>query len=180
MRRSRLKSLLHDYVAGDLDEAARADVERLLARDPEARALLEEVRGAHEALASLRDRPDPPVRADEVLPAIQAAIADQRYERRPRLHLEGQGARFHRRLALAASVLFAATVALLLAGRDPAEVPGPAPTEVSEREISPFTEMDAETLFEMLEREGLDPEELPRYVPTSTVIPVGTGSVERR
>jgi anti-sigma factor RsiW len=184
MRRSRLETLLHDYVAGDLDQAARDEVERLLARDAEARALLEEVRGAHEALTSLRDRPEPPVTADQILPAIQAAIAGQRYERRPQLYLEGQGTRFHRRLALAATVLFAGTVALLLTSRGPGEGPvadtGPAATEVVEREISPFTEMDAEKLFEMLERKGLDPEELPRYVPTSTVIPIGDGSIERR
>ncbi|MFI5402512.1 MAG: anti-sigma factor family protein [Planctomycetota bacterium] len=110
MRRSRLEALLQDYVAGDLGDAQRRDVERRVDSDPKARAILEEVRAAQDALSLLRDRPEPPVSARDVFPQIQAAIAAHAFEPRPRLALEGLGTRYYRRLAIAATLLFALTV----------------------------------------------------------------------
>lgn len=183
-RRSRLDSLLHDYAAGDLDEAARAEVERLLAGDPRARALFEEICRAREALALLRERPDPPIGAQEALPAIRAAIAADRFVRRPRLSLESFGARYYRRLALAACAMLAVTVGLLVLhdGTPAPAAPAPqgTPTVTVERELVPFVEMDALSFFDMLERQGRSPDELPRYVPTSTVVPIGIQPAERR
>ena len=109
MRTSRLTQLLNDYVAGDLDADGRAAVERELASDPTARALLDEVREAHDALCVLRDRPEPPHRAEDALPRIQAAIAAHGFTDRPVLPLEGEGTRYYRRLAMAATLLFAVT-----------------------------------------------------------------------
>jgi len=116
MRRSRLEALLHDYVAGDLGDAERRDVEGRLASDPKARALLDEVRAAQDALHLLRDRPEPPVSARDVFPGIQAAIAAQAFEARPRLALEGLGTRYYRRIAIAATLLFAVTVGYISIG----------------------------------------------------------------
>jgi anti-sigma factor RsiW len=116
MRRSRLEALLHDYVAGDLGDAERRDVEGRLASDPKARALLDEVRAAQDALHLLRDRPEPPVSARDVFPGIQAAIAAQVFEARPRLALEGLGTRYYRRIAIAATLLFAVTVGYISIG----------------------------------------------------------------
>lgn len=110
MRRSRLEALLHDHAAGDLGDAECREVERLLESDPAARALHEEVRAAQGALRLLRDRPEPPVAARDAFPAIQAAIATQAFEARPKLFLEGPGTRYYRRLAIAATLLCALTV----------------------------------------------------------------------
>jgi hypothetical protein len=110
MRRSRLESLLHDYVNGDLGEPLCREVERLIETDPKARALHEEVKAAQGALRLLRERPEPPVGARDVLPVIEAAIAARAFEPKPRLVLEGLGTRYYRRLAVAATLLFALTV----------------------------------------------------------------------
>ncbi|MGQ0612418.1 MAG: anti-sigma factor family protein [Planctomycetaceae bacterium] len=114
-RRSPLESRLHDHAAGDLDPSEAAALERRLGEDPAARALQEEVLAAREALRSLRERPEPPAPADEALARIRAAIAADRLAPRPYLPLEGQGARFYRRLALAATLLFAITAGFLAA-----------------------------------------------------------------
>ena len=71
---SRLQTLLHDYVAGDLDEARVAEVETLLAESAKARRLHGEIRRAHEALVILRDRPAPPVTAEGVRPITQKRV----------------------------------------------------------------------------------------------------------
>jgi anti-sigma factor RsiW len=110
MRRSRLESLLHDYVNGDLGDTERREVEQRIETDPKARALHEEVKAAQGALRLLRERPEPPVAARDVLPGIQAAIAASAFEPRPRLVLEGLGTRYYRRVAVAATLLFALTV----------------------------------------------------------------------
>lgn len=112
MRRSRLEALLHDYAAGDLGEADCREVERLLASDPKARALLDEIEAAQGALHLLRDRPEPRVTGRDVFPRIQAAIAAQGFEARPHLPLEGIGTRYYRRLAIAATLLLALTIGL--------------------------------------------------------------------
>jgi len=170
MRRSRLTQTLHDYVAGDLDAAKRAAVEQRLASDPVAQALLEEIRDAHEALCVLRDRPAPPRLAEDALPHIHAAIAAEGFSRRPVLSLEGGGTRYYRRLALAATVLFAVTAGLFaykFAGGDgaaPAEPAANIPTtqDVSavDRGLEPYLleagsrpdGISAEELFEHLKR----------------------------
>jgi anti-sigma factor RsiW len=131
MRRSRLESLLHDYVNGDLGDAERRDVECRLESDPKARALCEEVRAAQNALRLLRERPEPPVAARDVLPGIRAAIAAAAFEPRPRLVLEGMGTRYYRRIAIAATVLFALTVGYLSLrgqGATTRTAPPPAPS----------------------------------------------------
>ncbi|MCK6458639.1 MAG: hypothetical protein L6Q95_01935 [Planctomycetes bacterium] len=110
MRRSRLESLLYDYVAGDLDEPSCREVERLIETDPRARELHGEVKAAQDALRLLRERPEPPVAARDVMPGIHAAIAASAFEPKPRLLLEGIGTRYYRRVAVAATILFALTV----------------------------------------------------------------------
>lgn len=127
IRRSRLESLLHDYVQGDLRDAERREVERRIATDPKARALHEEVVAAQGALRMLRERPEPPVAARDVLPGIQAAIAATAFEPRPRLALEGLGTRYYRRLAVAATLLFAVTVGYLSFSAGPGDLPAPNP-----------------------------------------------------
>ncbi len=166
MRRSRLEALLQDYVAGDLGAAERRDVEERLASDPKARALCEEVRAAQDALRLLRDRPEPPVSARDVFPGIQAAIAAQAFEPRPRLALEGLGTRYYRRIAIAATLLFAVTVGYISFGRsgNGTEPPPPAPpTPVAEKgavELGSRREgITAEEFFRLLESTS-DPSDL--------------------
>jgi anti-sigma factor RsiW len=130
MRRSRLEALLQDYVAGDLPDTERRDVERRLDTDPRARALHGEVRAAQDALRLLRERPEPPVSARDVFPGIEAAIAAHAFEPRPHLALEGLGTRYYRRIAIAATLLFAVTVGYISIGSSGTTVidaPPPAP-----------------------------------------------------
>ncbi len=113
--RNKLERLLEDYVAGDLEAPRIAEVEALLQRDAKARALCAEIRAARDALKPLRDRPEPPVPVEQVLPRIRRAIAAAADAPvyRPRLYLEGEGTRFYRRLAAAAGILLAFSVGLL-------------------------------------------------------------------
>jgi anti-sigma factor RsiW len=180
-RRSRLEQRIEDYVAGDLDEAAAREVERRIAGDATARALYEQAREAHEALATLRERPEPPVGADEVLPTIRAAISEGQFAPRPRLELEGQGARYYRRIAMAASVLFAVTAGILIATGAFSDSPAP-PRVVYEgplpSEEAPLEVHDAYELMERLRREGRS--RLRRVVPIDGVVPISAGAAERR
>lgn len=181
MRRSRLESLLHDYVAGDLDGDARREIERRLEREPETRTLHEEVRAAHEALQALRGRSEPPA----PLPHIQAAIAAHRFEGKPVLHLRSEGTRFYRRLAMAATLLFAVTAGLFTYNRlsrpQPAlEADRPSPDE---RGLEPFIEdgsrrngITAEEFLRRIRELKKDPREL-RVTPGYNVLPIST---ERR
>ena len=167
MRRSQLEKTLEDYVAGDLEEAARLEVERRIAQEPKTRALHREIRAAYDALQVLRERPAPPVRASEVLPGIQAAIAAQAFQKKPRLYLESEGTRFYRRLALAATLLLGVTFGTFgyvrLTG-EPAATPAPVPAlrgatapvvHVERERVS-----DAEwKLIEAGSREGITAEE---------------------
>ncbi len=111
MRDRKLLSRLEEYVAGDLGAAEVTVLEARLAADPAARSLHDEVRAAHEALVSLRDRPQPPVAADEALAHIQRAIASNVFAGKPRLELQSSATRFYRRLAVALG-----TAAVLLCG----------------------------------------------------------------
>ncbi len=167
MRRSRLEALLQDYVAGDLDGDARRDIERLLDSDPKARALHEEVRAAQDALSLLRDRPEPPVNARDVFPQIQAAIAAHAFEPRPRLALEGLGTRYYRRIAIAATLLFAVTVGYIsIRGSgttviEPPPPPAPSPV-VAKGAVELGRTRDGITAAEYMRllSDALDPNEL--------------------
>jgi anti-sigma factor RsiW len=176
-RRSRLETRLHDYVAGDLDPAARAEVDELLRRDAGARALLDEVRSAHEALSVLRERPEPPRGADDVLPDIRAAIAAQGFESRPRLPLETRGTRFYRRFAYAALLLCAFTVAIL-ATRGP-EAPAEKREAGRDGERPGLVPMSAEEYLRLLDRVGGDPDKL-AITFEDDVVPISLDSAEPR
>ncbi|MCZ6572555.1 MAG: hypothetical protein O7C98_05200 [Planctomycetota bacterium] len=123
--RNKLERLLEDYVAGDLEAPRIAEVEALLQRDAKARALCGEIRAARDALEPLRDRPEPPVPVEQVLPRIRRAIAAATNAPvyRPRLYLEGEGTKFYRRLAAAAGILLAFSVGLLTWNRLNFEAP---------------------------------------------------------
>lgn len=175
--RTRLEQILHDYVAGDLDAPARAEVEERLRRDPAARALLDEVREAHDALSVLRERPEPPMGSHDALPRIQAAIAAHVFERRPRLPLEGQGTRFYRRFAYAALLLCAFTVAVFVSrdGGTPVETP----VVVAPPERPGLVPMTAEEYLRLLDRVGGDPDKL--AIPLEDdVVPISLDSAEPR
>lgn len=188
MRRSRLESLLHDYVAGDLDGDARREIERRLEREPATRALFEKVRSAHEALQTLRGRAEPPV----PLPHIQAAIAAHRFEGKPVLHLRSEGTRFYRRLAMAATLLFAVTAGLFTYNRLTRPLPAPEGPSIvvkddrpsaDERGLEPFIEdgsrrngITAEEFLRRIHELKKDPREL-RVTPGYNVLPIST---ERR
>lgn len=153
MRRSRLESLLFDYLNGDLDEPSCREVEHLIETDPKARALHEEVRAAQGALRLLRERPEPPVAARDVLPDIQAAIAAAAFEPKPRLVLEGLGTRYYRRVAVAATILFALTVGYFSFAGGGAAPPPPPP--------GPTTPTIARGALELgSRREGISAKEL--------------------
>jgi len=186
--KSRLEKLLHDYAAGDLDAEARREAELRLAGDPAARALYEDIRAAHEALASLRDRPEPPVRAADVMPAIQAAIRTQGFAPRPRLYLEAHEARYYRRMALAATLLLAVAVGALAvskmsgsadAPRTPMAQPSPerAPAQpvdwnaLVERGRQPEG-IQADEYFEILDRLDRQPHDM-RVNLVGDVVPAG-------
>lgn len=179
MRKSRLESLLHDYVANDLGDAERRDIEQRLAADPKARALHDEVRAAQDALKLLRHRPEPPVTGRDVFPAIQAAISAQAFEPRPRLVLEGLGTRYYRRLAIAATLLFAVTVGYLSfanrGGEGPGVVspPGRPPLPVARNVVELGSLREGITPEEFLEvrDQARDPGEL-RVEPVVNVIEI--------
>lgn len=179
-RKSRqLEDRLHDYVAGDLDETAAAEIEEQLTKDPEARALCDKVRAAHDALASLRERPAPPVAASDVLPAIQAAIAAERFQARPRLPLEGQGTRFYRRLAVAATLLCAASLSLLALNRSSEPtitIDNPDRPPIEDRIRLP---MSAADYLKLLEEEGVQPQDL-TVTFDDQVVPVALDSAQTR
>jgi len=184
MRRSRLESLLHDYVAGDLDGDARRDIEQRLEREPDTRAILEEVRSAHEALQTLRARAEPPVPLEH----IQAAIAAHRFDSKPVLHLRSEGTRFYRRLAMAATLLFAVTAGLFTYNRfsrpapeQPALISDDRPSP-GKRGLEPFVDIGgrrngitAEELLRRLAEIEKDPREL-RVTPGYNVVPIALES----
>ncbi|MEM8884102.1 MAG: hypothetical protein AAGD14_08550 [Planctomycetota bacterium] len=109
MRRFQLESKLHDYLANELDASARAEVEALLARDESARALLDEMRAADDALSLLRDRQAP----EAPLEAIQRQIAAGVFAGRPEPELHAWGTRFYKRVAAAAVLTCGVSLGLL-------------------------------------------------------------------
>lgn len=184
MRRSRLESLLHDYAAGDLQGDARREIEHRIEREPDTRALYEEVRAAHEALQTLRARAEPPV----PLPHIQAAIAAHRFDQKPVLQLRSEGTRFYRRLAMAATLLFAVTAGLFTYSRFSRPAPAqPGPTSpdrptAKDRGLESFVEIGgrrngitAEELLRRLAEIEKDPREL-RVTPRDFVVPIAIES----
>jgi anti-sigma factor RsiW len=106
MRRFHLESMLHDFLTGECDEATRLEVESLLERDAKARALLEEMRDAHEALQLLRNRPAPQAPVDD----IRRAIASHVFAGKPEPVMTAWGTRFYKRVAAAAVLLCGASV----------------------------------------------------------------------
>ncbi|MHC4818782.1 MAG: hypothetical protein ACYTF8_12080 [Planctomycetota bacterium] len=181
MRKSRLETLLHDYVAGDLDGDARREVERRLEREPSTRALHDEIRSAHEALQTLRGRAEPPV----PLPHIQAAIAAHRFDEKPVLHLRSEGTRFYRRLAMAATLLFAVTAGLFTYNRLSRPEPELPTTDRPDARTGGLELLEiggrregitAAELIRRLEELKKDPREL-RVTPGYNVLPIST---ERR
>jgi len=190
MKRS-LESLLHDYLAGDLDSdvdgAARASVEERLARDPAARARLEELRAARDALGTLRARTAPP----PPLEHIQARIAVLGFAPRPALPLDGEGTRFYRRMALAATALLAVTIGLWsldkLGPAEPAPAAGAgpaAPPSATSRDLHMVVEfgrdengITADRWLRELERVGIRPSDFTpadlEYSPYGHVLPIG-------
>ncbi len=157
MRRSRLEALLQDYVAGDLGEPDRREVEQRIDADPKARALHEEVRAAQDALRLLRDRPEPPVAARDVFPRIHAAISAQAFESRPHLALEGLGTRYYRRIAIAATLLFAVTVGYISIRSSGTTVITPPPPPPSPVAVKGAVELGSR-------REGITAEEFFRLL----------------
>jgi len=190
--RKTLQDTLHDFVAGDLDEAEARAIRQRIEQDPDIRAQHDQIREAHEALLTLRERPEPPTNADAVLPLIQAAIARDQFVQRPRLYLESGSSRFYRRVAMAASLLLVVSVSLMFALRgsgqplpEIAAPPAATTPAAPERELVPIDalveaggELDAAKLFELLEKYGRDPREL-RFTP-SDVVPVAAGSAAER
>ena len=114
MHNRQLESRLEAYVAGDLSGEECAEIEARLASESKARALHDRIRRAHDALASLRDRPEPPMRADEALANIQRAIAANVFAGKPRLELQSAGTRFYRRVAVAAVLLCGVSLGLVI------------------------------------------------------------------
>jgi len=196
MMRSRLRitrerrALVQDYVAGDLSQEEAGEVEALLRTDPKARALCDEARAAHDALATLRDRNEPPVTAADILPKIQMAISADQFRARPRLDLEGEGTRFYRRLAIAATLLFAVSATLLgvhrfsrPGGNGPVQDnPVVVTTPPSERGIEMILDLDNPDTRELLERYrelNLDPVAT-FYTPGNLTVPISVALPESR
>jgi len=101
MRRMQLESKLHDFLTGECDAATRVEVEALLQKDAKARALLEEMRDAHEALLMLRDRPAPEAPVDD----IRRAIATRVFAGKPEPVMAAWGTQFYKRVAAAALIV---------------------------------------------------------------------------
>lgn len=186
--RSRLEMLLQDYAAGDLDADAAAEAERLIAEDPKARALFEEIRAAHESLALLRERPEPPVSAADAMARIRAGIAAEAFARRPRLYLEGEGTRIYRRLAIAASLLFALSLSFFLLRSNPAPVERvfhPTPTGAERARMLNLVEagrkdgMSAADMMRLVREMGMKPDEAV-FRPQESAIPVSAPAPESR
>ncbi|MEE8106601.1 MAG: hypothetical protein V3T86_13785 [Planctomycetota bacterium] len=190
LSRSRRQALLQDYVAGDLSQEEAGEVEALLRADPKARALCDEARAAHDALTVLRDRSEPPVTAADVLSKIQIAIATDQFRAKPRLELQGEGTRFYRRLAIAATLLFAVSATLLGVHRfsrpggngDVQNSPVVVTTPPSERGIEMILNLDNPDTRELMERYRelkLDPVET-FYTPGNLTVPISVPLPESR
>jgi len=177
MRDRKLESRLEEYVTGDLDTAEAAELETRLAADPAARALHDEVRAAHEALVSLRDRPQPPVAADEALAHIQRAIASNVFSGKPRLELQSSATRFYRRLAVAAVLLCGMSLGLVIHSQfvapdagdrtgTPHATPASTPSD-ADREF--FVITDGVSALDWLDQSGGN---LVTLTPTDSIIPI--------
>ena len=77
----------------------------------------DEIRAAHDALLTLRDRPDPPVSADDALPHIQRALAAAAFAGKPPLELQSWSTVFYKRLAVAAVLLCGVSLGLYMHGK---------------------------------------------------------------
>jgi hypothetical protein len=117
MLRSKLESRLEAFVAGEVDDATRTEIETLLARDANARRLHDEIREAHDALQILRDRPEPPFSAEDALPRIVRAMSAHAFTGKPPLELQSWATVFYRRVAVAALLLCGVSMGLFLHNR---------------------------------------------------------------
>ena len=110
MKIPKLEAQLQDYLDGACSDAERAEVESLLASDPKAQALFEEMRSAHDALQLLRERPTPEVPMDQ----IQLGIAGHVFAGRPEPDMQAWGNTFYKRLAAAAVLLCGLSLGLFV------------------------------------------------------------------
>ncbi|MHC4957229.1 MAG: anti-sigma factor [Planctomycetota bacterium] len=189
MNSRQLIDTLHDYVAGELPADEVRALEARIASDDKVRELHDEIRAAHEALVSLRERPAPPVSGADALPNIRAAIARESFEARPKLYMDGSGRRFYQRVAMAATLMLAVTLGFFAATRggdqsaDVVAQPAPVRPNAHVRGIVPVVAgeqgIDAATLFDLLKKSGQNPEDL-RTTPNRGMIPVSDGLPERR
>jgi len=198
-RSRKLQDLLHDYVAGDLEPAEARWIEARIAHEPKVRAQLEEIRETHDALTSLRRRPEPPLAPHDAWGAIREAIAADAWRKRPVLRLEGEGTRFYRRLAIAAMAVCAFSVGILVwnhGANAPATTTGStvepvasgAQPSAKERGLVPadyFLDagrgngLDGAEFLRMLDRAGYTSQP-PSYRPSDTILPISADTTEMR
>jgi len=157
-----LESKLHDYMTGACDEATRAEIEALLARDAKARALLEEMRAAHEALLMLRDRPTPEAPLDR----IRTAIASGVFAGKPQPDMEAWGTRFYKRVAAAAVLTCGVSLGILAQHSLRSEAPTAPVVPAPEPGVDVAGEISA---FELMRRNNGN---LVTVTPTDSVTPV--------
>ena len=122
MTRDDLEFSITQYLDGTLDEESRLALEARLVEDTEARALLEE----HRSLtAALRSAPLPQVRWEKLAESISLAIDEETEERAARASWAIRALRNPALVALAASVVLAAGIAIHFLARGPAGQPTP-------------------------------------------------------
>jgi anti-sigma factor RsiW len=106
MIQRRVEEQLHEYLQGTLDETSQREVETLLANNAEAQALFNQMREAHGALKTLRERPTPEAPLDTIQLAItQRTGASAVFAGRPEPDMHAWGNRFYKRVAAAAVLL---------------------------------------------------------------------------
>jgi len=169
MRRYRLESRLHDFLTGECDEAERHAVESLLERDEKARALLEEMREAHDALLLLRDRPAPDAPLDDIRRTIAAGV----FQGKPEPVMNAWGTQFYKRVAAAAVLVGGVSLGLLAHDSFRAEEPATtATTESAPSKPSPEPlrgEPGGISAYELMRRNNGN---LVTFTPTDSVRPV--------
>ena len=190
-RRKNLGDLIHDHVAGDLDPSNARALEERIQREPKVRALYEEIAETHEALRSLCERPEPPIPASDAVGRIHAAIARDLFRTRPELTLESQGARFYRRVAVAATLLCALTVGALVMNNLARKKRSASPVVATDRltaegrGLLPFVEagsrgaLNGAEFIRLLERTGQRPHDV-HFTPNDQVMPIAAISSDER
>ena len=165
MARFGLESKLQEFLTGECDEATRREVESLLANDPKARALYEEMREAHEALLVLRDRPAPDAPVDDIQRAIAAGV----FVGKPEPEMAAWGTRFYKRVAAAAVLVCGITIGYSVQKSVRAPPPVEQPSVAAEPPSVPHTPGPGEvSAYELLQRNN---GKLPTRTATDTVMP---------